>query len=1366
MKSISNYSNGLVCAISPLYKNHRLNAIITNFKLGLSILIFSLICCVNSTYATHVVGGGITYSQLENNNYLITVKLYRDCSQGTAQLPGNVNVQCRRGDGSVPAGYSSLVLPQVSVTTLNPAVPACAFDPGICVSEGVYQDIVNIPPGAGGYHLYYNICCRNGTIGNIVNPLNAEETFYAYIPDNSTLSSAENSSPYFLDNPPVYVCAGQPLDLSFMAYDIDGDSLDYYFYTPFDGQNNGGITYGPGMPPNNINISPVTWQAGFGATDPLDAAPGLLPGLTIDNNGLINGVPTAPGQYVVGVMVDEYRNGVLIGRISRDFQFNVINCPPPIQAMIDVPNVCNGLNVTFDNLSTGIFNDQWWDFGTANPADTSHAFEPNFAYNAPGTYDVTLIVQPGTECADTITYSLTIQDPVNFNLTVDSISCNGLSDGQANASATDLTYTYDWSTMQSGSSIQNLAIGNYWVYATNTIGCTDTQFFNVYQPNTLDVQFVQNDPLCYGDNTGSIQALANGGTAPYTYHWTVQNQFGDVLNNIGDGYYHLEVTDANGCVLNDGASLNEPPQLTAIPVVVNNVSCHGLNDGAVNVNINGGTPAYAIDWLTLPNDNTYMDNLAPGNYIAEVTDANGCLSIVNTQITEPDSFFVDIVIINQETCTGSNGAAFADVTNGIGNINFIWAPGSQTTDFINGLSAGPIQVMVQDENGCTDQANATIIDQPTGSAVAGNIVPVSCQNGNDGQFEVLMNGGTAPFNYEWSFNAPNQNTAVNLSAGYYWVAVTDNNGCVDTLDFSINELPPLEVQPIMVLGPLCNGDSNGEAQAEAIGGTAPYNFSWNTMPIQNVDHATGLANGFYTVTVTDANNCQAQMTVEIVEPQALVADIQVLGNNICFGDSAGVALGQGVGGTAPYTYFWVETGETTALIGQLPAGNYNLQLTDANGCTAANNIDIVQYDSVVAEVIFDEGFCPGDEVDFYVQTNGLNNQYDYYWFVDHNLQGTSNTFTYPINDTSVVAIVLVNIGNCPSVVDSVTVGPIMMQPNNVTAFASPDTLCYGLNTELAATVQDTSYITSISWNHPDLTGLGVHSVSPTSTTDYIITIENVCGEQQSDVVTVNVFEPPYAQANVYGLTGCESIDVMFDYTYDQQYVYSLQNVAWEILNEQYNEDSPTLNFTLSAQANATLYLTFSNGCTFEYDTSFATTVYPNPDADFYYNPDPALENEITEFIDISYGNTQYWEWYVDGQFISNDERPTHVFDAAGFYNVMQIVEDENGCIDTMKHEVEVIGNYLIYVPNAFTPDGDGANNTFKPVVSNIETDNYVFQIFNRWGEKIFETTVIEDAWDGTLEGESVRDGVYVWKVKFTDNQGTEHERYGHVTLLK
>ncbi len=177
-------------------------------------------------------------------------------------------------------------------------------------------------------------------------------------------------------------------------------------------------------------------------------------------------------------------------------------------------------------------------------------------------------------------------------------------------------------------------------------------------------------------------------------------------------------------------------------------------------------------------------------------------------------------------------------------------------------------------------------------------------------------------------------------------------------------------------------------------------------------------------------------------------------------------------------------------------------------------------------------------------------------------------------------------------------------------------------------------------------------------------------------------------------------------------------------------------------------------------------MYPVPEANFYYQPIPAKQGEPVEFVDISHGNPVAWEWYTENQFIGNEERPVWTYTEQGNFVVMQIVTNEFGCTDTAQHVVEVIGDYLVFVPNAFTPDGNDHNNSFKPVFQNVKPDNYDFLIYNRWGELIFEAHDLEADWDGVYAGDLVKDDVYVWVIRVTDNQDLEHEYRGHVTLLK
>jgi gliding motility-associated-like protein len=259
--------------------------------------------------------------------------------------------------------------------------------------------------------------------------------------------------------------------------------------------------------------------------------------------------------------------------------------------------------------------------------------------------------------------------------------------------------------------------------------------------------------------------------------------------------------------------------------------------------------------------------------------------------------------------------------------------------------------------------------------------------------------------------------------------------------------------------------------------------------------------------------------------------------------------------------------------------------------------------------------------------------------------------------------------------------------------------------------------------------------------------------------------PPAATIYAMDTDGCDEVNAEFGFEYDP-YDYSLEDVNWDLFFDHYNGMTPVVHFDYSADMVAELALTFTNGCTFYYNDSVHVEVYPSPEANFYYNPDPALQYELTEFIDISHGNPVAWEWYAENQFFSTDERSTWIFNEQGNFVVSMVVTNEYGCSDTTQKVIEVIGDFLVFVPNAFTPDGNERNNEFKPVFQNVKPDNYDFMIFNRWGERIFEAHNLDASWDGDYNGDSVPDDVYIWVIRVTDNRDIEHEYTGHVTLLK
>ena len=635
----------------------------------------------------------------------------------------------------------------------------------------------------------------------------------------------------------------------------------------------------------------------------------------------------------------------------------------------------------------------------------------------------------------------------------------------------------------------------------------------------------------------------------------------------------------------------------------------------MQVGIVGGTGPYSIDWLTLAFDSIFVNNLSSGNYIAEITDANSCMASVVATISEPLPFSVDLVVVSEETCSNGNGSAFASVNGGIGVLNYVWLPNVSTTNLATNLSAGPVQVTVTDENGCVATDNETLIDYATGTAVIASLNPVTCANGTNGNITVNMVGGTAPFNYDWSCVCPNANTAMNLSAGNYSVDITDYYGCLETINFVINELPALVADTVSVTEPLCFGDANGTATVQANGGTAPFFFSWNTMPAQYNSTATDLIAGNYTVTVTDANNCTNDLTININQPSQLTAQTIILSNVLCFGDSAGVATVNANGGVLPYQYLW-STGSINDTVFNLMGGAYLVVVTDANGCKVVTAAEIIEYQFVSAEIIADSVFCPGDLVDFYVSTNGMNNLYDYNWYVNGNLQSTQNTYSIPIYSTTEISIALVNQVNCPNITDTIVVSPIQLDQAILDVLGTTDTICLGSTGIVSATISDWSYITNVYWAELLLTGVGPFVVEPTEDHYYVITVENMCNQSIQDSVKLSVFMPPSANIYAWGTDGCGEVNAEFGFDYEA-YDYSLTDVNWNLLSS-FQGPSPVVHFDNSLDLMAQLHLTFSNGCAFNYSDSVRINVWEVPEANFYYNPDPALQYEETEFIDISH----------------------------------------------------------------------------------------------------------------------------------------------------
>lgn len=382
-------------------------------------VIFLFAFAVNPLKAEHIIGGEIYYECVGEGSYLFTMKLFRDCNSTGANFdePGHFGVF--NGNNQLLEIVQASVFDVQSINT-SVASPCMVIPPDVCVEEGTYTFTVNVPDLNDNYTVVYQRCCRNGTIQNLVNPGAQGSSIAVNIPPYQEVGC--NSSPSFNNFPPPVLCNMEQLEFDHSATDLDGDSLAYSLCSPFVG----GTQANPlPLPPTNPPYNEVTWGGAYTAGNPLPGDPGL----EIDPvTGLLTGVPTVQGQYVIGVCVEEWRDGTLLSVNIRDFQFNVAFCEPPSQALITEPEIddlCQGLTVGFTSDSDPS-NNFFWDFDDPDNDDSfSEEISPFYTFSDTGIYFVTLVTNPGFFCSDTAVIAVPIYYAAQITGIIDGTNCVG-----------------------------------------------------------------------------------------------------------------------------------------------------------------------------------------------------------------------------------------------------------------------------------------------------------------------------------------------------------------------------------------------------------------------------------------------------------------------------------------------------------------------------------------------------------------------------------------------------------------------------------------------------------------------------------------------------------------------------------------------------------------------------------------------------------------------------------------------------------------------------------------------------------------------------------------------------------------------------
>jgi gliding motility-associated-like protein len=591
----------------------------------------------------------------------------------------------------------------------------------------------------------------------------------------------------------------------------------------------------------------------------------------------------------------------------------------------------------------------------------------------------------------------TVNQPSALTLThtFSPISCYGGSDGSIDLTVMGgvPTYSYVWKndagvTVATSQDLNAVVSDIYTVTITDQNSCSKTLTQELTQP-PLPIAVTETviDVKCYGENTGEIILAVTGGTAPYSYSWTTGQSANHITGLIAMTYNYV-VVDSKLCTFSNAVLISQPAQPLTITNVVTDVNCYGESNGEIDLTVSGGTTPYTYSWTNssynLSNTNQDLVNYPAETYTYLVTDFNNCKSSGVLTINQPTLLQSTISGVNILCKGGNNGSIDLTVTGGVTPYSYSWSNSIVTQDQA-GLEAGTYSVTVTDAHNCVATNQITLTEPQDSLSYTFEVIDVRCNNGQDGEIDLTIKGGTLPYNYVWS-NGSILPAINQLLSAYYEFIVTDGNGCLISDSIFVDQPNPLmlneQITPVT-----CNGLSDGVIDITPTGGTQPYNYTWlNSRYVLSTqqEDLVGFPADIYQLEVIDSNNCFYEIFMEILEPDVLKLSYTT---NIvsCNGGGDGNIFVTITGGNPSYTTTW-SNGATTQDLLNIPAGTYELVVVDQKNCTDSFTVEITEPSPITITFETTKVSCI-DQHDgtAYAIPSGGNGGYFYNWSNGSNL---------------------------------------------------------------------------------------------------------------------------------------------------------------------------------------------------------------------------------------------------------------------------------------------------------------------------------------------------------------------------------------------
>jgi gliding motility-associated-like protein len=786
------------------------------------------------------------------------------------------------------------------------------------------------------------------------------------------------------------------------------------------------------------------------------------------------------------------------------------------------------------------------------------------------------------------------------------------------------------------------------------------------------------------------------------------------------------------------------------------------------------------------------------DFVVTISDTCGC-NIQDTVTLTVNAMSAPNALQREPNCNSSDGELLIGVTGGYAPKVYSIDTGNtfQTDSSFKNLFQGYYSYVVIDSIGCVSPVtHDTLLMKGAPAIDSLTITDVSCFDFSDGEIlaHVDVRGGITPTEYSVDSGQTWQlaNPIVGLRATHYYVMARSATGCV-SLPYvdTIKQPTRLELFKDSLIGDLCNQLGAGKIQVHATGGVLPYTFQWSNGVVDSIND--NLKAGTYDLLLEDANGCIVRDTFDVPEPPALQIQTLTFDPVSCFGYSDGKILIRGEGGydigefplserdSIPYYRFSIDGGQSwqspvgfrsndSATFKGLIAGTYSLLIEDQAGCRTFGTIDITEPPPMtISSAIDSVRLCVSNCTDLSAVAGGGNaGGYTYHW--SPNLPSAQTVNVCPEEDM-VVSVYASDSKACNSPAKFINV---RLYDSLSIVTSSDTTICIGSLAQLYAQAEGgTGLGYTYEW-YPflDLSNPFVQdpTAGPGVNTWFEVTVNDECGSPPVTAkVKVDVLEDPGISFTADTLQGCEPIEIAFT----NQTILPAFNCFWVFGNDTvYTCEDVTKRYESPGRHTVKLCVETELGCSGILEKENYITIHPTPTASFEMTPNPTtFINTRVTFLDKSDGNIVDWKWSFAELGESTKRNVNFKFpEDTSHYPVRLEVISDKGCYDDTLKNLVVASEYLLFIPSSFTPNGDGNNETWKPVGLGIEGDQYFVWVYDRWGKVVWYTEDYYEAWDGTDmgNGQLLDQGTYTWKVITGDlhDEKSSYEYYGNVTILK